>query len=114
MSPRRVLVVDDEPMLALDVACEVANAGYEVVGPVGSVDAALALIEQIGCDIAILDVNLGRETAEPIALVLRDRNIPFIVVSGYARSQQPAAFAAAPFLPKPISTAELLAALAEV
>ena len=112
MNRQRVLVVDDEPILAFDIACEIRNAGYEVVGPAGSVASALALLESSGCDIAVLDVNLGRENAEPIAEALRTKGIPFIIVSGYSRAQQPAIFNDAPFVPKPIRSADLFAALA--
>ena len=104
-----VLIVDDEPMLALDLAHEVERAGYNAVGPVTTVRAALALLEQ--CDAAILDVNLGHEDAEPIALALRARQMPFVIVSGYTRAQQPPAFQGAPFVSKPVRRAELLAAL---
>jgi DNA-binding response OmpR family regulator len=107
----RVLIVDDEPILALDLAEEVERAGYTVVGPVASVAAALRLIDEVGCDVGILDVNLGKEDSGPIAAVLREKDIPFVIVSGYARKQQPAAFEGAPFIPKPIRGPDLLAAL---
>jgi DNA-binding response OmpR family regulator len=111
MADFSILIVDDEPMLAIDLANELENAGYRVVGPATSVRGALALLEQERCDTAILDINLGHEDAVPIAHALHDRNIPFVIVSGYARVQQPAIFEGAPFVAKPICRAELLAAL---
>jgi CheY-like chemotaxis protein len=111
MSRYRILIVDDEPMLALDIASEVELAGYRVVGPATNVAAALALLRTEGCDAAILDVNLGREDAGPIAQALKELCIPFVVVSGYARAQQPLIFASVPFVAKPVCNAELMAAL---
>ena len=67
----RVLVVEDEPLIAFDVADHLRDAGFQVVGPVASVSAALKLLESVGCDLAVLDVNLGRETAAPIADALK-------------------------------------------
>ena len=63
----RVLVVEDEFLVALDIAQQITEAGFEVVGPANSVAKAIALIDELGCDVAVLDVNLGHETAEPIA-----------------------------------------------
>ena len=66
----RVLVVEDDGLLALDIANQLTDAGLEVVGPATSVAKALELLET-GCDVALLDVNLGKETAEPVAYKLR-------------------------------------------
>jgi PAS domain S-box-containing protein len=98
----RILVVEDEALVAIEVAGLLEEAGWSVVGPVASVSRAMALIHQQGCDCAVLDVNLGPETSEPIAAELEHRGIPFIMVSGYARQQIPRRLSAAPFLSKPI------------
>jgi CheY-like chemotaxis protein len=65
----RVLVVEDEFMIGLDVSQQLASAGYEVVGLATSVPKALRLEPR--CDVAVLDVNLGGETCEPVARKLR-------------------------------------------
>jgi DNA-binding response OmpR family regulator len=65
----RVLIVENEFMIGLDVSLHLASAGYDVVGPVGSVRKALKLEPR--CDVAVLDVNLGGETSEPVARKLR-------------------------------------------
>ncbi len=98
----RVLVVEDEPLIAFDVADHLREAGFEVVGPVASVSAALKLLNSQGCDLAVLDVNLGRETAAPIADVLCAKSLPFIALSGYSSEQLPEIFQRAPLLTKPV------------
>ncbi len=98
----RVLVVEDEPLIAFDVADRLREAGFEVVGPVASVSAALKLLDSQGCDVAVLDVNLGRETAAPIADVLRTKSLPFVAVSGYSIGQLPEIFQRVPMLTKPV------------
>lgn len=112
--PNRILVVEDEPLLALDLESELSAAGFDVVGPAGSVARALSLIDELGCDTALLDVNLGLETSEAVALELRARGTPFVVMSGYAQDELPAALAGAPFLSKPVKPADLLIAIREI
>src|SRR6185295_3946750 len=108
---KRVLVVEDDALLGLDLTEQLTDAGLEVVGPAVSVAKALKLIGQTGCDAAVLDVNLGRETAEPVALELRARGTPFVVLSGYSSDQHPLGFHGAPMLSKPARPEELIALL---
>ena len=107
----RVLVVEDEPLIAFDVADHLRDAGFEVIGPAASVSAALRLIESQGCDLAVLDVNLGRETAAPIAEVLNTKSLPFIALSGYSSDQLPEIFQRAPLLTKPVNSKKLVSVL---
>jgi CheY-like chemotaxis protein len=106
----RVLVVEDEALMAYDLSDQLTEAGFTVVGPALEAAQALELLAREGCDVAVLDVNLGNgTTSEPIALELKRRAIPFIVASGYSRDQHPsAAFLGAPQLMKPIRVAVLL------
>jgi two-component sensor histidine kinase/CheY-like chemotaxis protein len=106
----RILVVEDEALVALAMARALQRAGHDVLGPTGSVSEALALMRD-GCDAAVLDVNLGEETSEPIAEKLTNDQTPFLTVTGYDRSQLPPAFREAPLLTKP---ANLEAVTAEV
>jgi DNA-binding response OmpR family regulator len=108
---KRVLVVEDEALLGLDIAQQLTNAGLEVVGPAISVAKALRLMAEKGCDVAVLDVNLGDETAEPVALELQARRTPFVVLSGYSSEQHPLGFRGAPALSKPARPEELVALL---
>lgn len=99
----RVLIVEDDALIAYDLADELTAIGYEVVGPARDCEQALDLIEREGCDIAVLDVNLGPGlTSEPVAVELKMRAIPFAVASGYGRDQFPRIFRDAPLLPKPV------------
>jgi PAS domain S-box-containing protein len=98
---RRILVVEDEALIGLAVAGELRRAGYEVLGPTGSVNGAMALLRE-GCEAAILDVNLGNETSEPIAEKLAGEHTPFLAVSGYEGAQLPPAFQSVPLLSKPV------------
>lgn len=109
MMKKRVLVVEDDALLGLDIAQQLTDAGLEVLGPAISVASALRLMRQTGCDVAVLDVNLGRETAEPIALELRARGTPFVVLSGYSSDQHPPGFHGAPMLSKPARPDEIIA-----
>lgn len=107
----RVLVVEDEFFIALDIGQQLADAGFDVVGPAPSVTKALALVAEPGCDVAILDINLGGETSEPVARKLREAGKPFVVLSGYATDRSQAWFGDAAVLLKPLRMDDLLAAL---
>jgi DNA-binding response OmpR family regulator len=107
----RVLVVEDEPIIGLDIRQHLANAGFEVLGPATSVADALPFITAPGCDVAVLNVNLGNETSEPIARRLQASGKPFVVLSGYPMNGLPPSFDGATFLAKPTPMAELVAAV---
>ena len=105
----RVLVVEDDALGAIEVASLLQNSGYLVIGPAGTVEEASQLLaDNGGCDAALLDVNLGKETSESIANQLFARNIPFIAMSGYSKEQLPLAFKTAPFVSKPLQHHRLL------
>lgn len=81
---RRILIVEDEFFFAEETAHAVRQAGGVVLGPVASVEEALALIDagqQV--DGAVLDIKLGDQTSFPVARTLRERGIPLIFVTGY-------------------------------
>jgi DNA-binding response OmpR family regulator len=107
----RVLVVEDEAILAIDIAEHLSDAGFEVVGPATSVVNALRLIEEVGCDAAVLDFNLRDETAEPIACELLARGKPFMFLSGVSRERLPTWTEGTMLVPKPTRPAALVAAL---
>ena len=107
----RVLIVEDEFFIALDMGQQLANAGFDVVGPAPSAAKALNLLAAQGCDAAILDVNLGGETSESVALKLREDRKPFVVLSGYSTDARLPWFGAAPVLSKPLRMESLVAAL---
>jgi DNA-binding response OmpR family regulator len=78
----RVLVIEDEPLIALDLRSLLGHEGAEVVGPARSLAEGLRLARRVDLDAALLDVRIGRETALPIALVLRERGVPFAFYTG--------------------------------
>ncbi|MGA9268889.1 MAG: hypothetical protein WBV79_20900, partial [Rhodomicrobium sp.] len=97
-----VLVVEDEALVAMEIAHVLEGAGFEVLGPARAVAQALSLIEEVGCDAAVLDINLSGETSEPVARKLIANGTRFVTLSGYSRGQHPAVFADVPALVKPL------------
>jgi DNA-binding NtrC family response regulator len=83
LRPPLILVVEDEPIIAMELDLTLGNAGFQVLGPVPSVSAALKLIGATRPDAAILDVNLAGEWVTPVAVVLQAMLVPFILASGY-------------------------------
>jgi DNA-binding response OmpR family regulator len=106
---RRVLIVEDEALVAMELEALLRQAGWDVLGPVGRVDMALALIDQQRPDAALLDLNLQGETALPVALALKAKDVPFVILSGYNRSQDDAPeLRDAPRMSKPIMHRSLI------
>jgi CheY-like chemotaxis protein len=96
----RILVIDDEPLIAMAVSDWLADLGHEVVGPAVDLASALALVEQ-PIDAAILDVTLGKDDSTPVAQRLIDKRIPFAVASGHEVQTLKEPFASGLALPKP-------------
>lgn len=107
----RVLVVEDDPFIAMELQDRLADLGAKVVGPVAAVSAALQAIEVTLPDAAVLDVNLRGEMSTPVAAVLSGADVPFVVVTGYSRRQLDPELRRAPILPKPVSPCELAVVL---
>ena len=110
-SKPRILVVEDELMVAMALEMVLADAGYDVVGPIGRMEQALETAAQENVDFALLDVNVRGEEVFPVANILADRGVPFTFLTGYDRSSLPAALAEAQILSKPFKARELLAAV---
>lgn len=109
---KRVLILEDEALIALTLTDAVRDAGCEVVGPVGTIEAALELIRQNPPDIAVLDVNLAGKGSAPVAEALRSLGVPWVYCTGYAEpASQIDAALIAPMLTKPIDPLALAAAL---
>ena len=108
-----VLVVEDEFLIAMDVEAILEDHGYVVLGPVGSVEEALRLLEEGRPDVAVLDVNLRGQLVFPVAKRLQVLNIPFVIASAY-RSMKfdgAGAVSGAENIDKPIQERRLLEAL---
>ena len=110
----RVLIVEDEFMIVLMLESLLTEAGFEVVDVATKVEPALDFIEASAFDAAILDANLAGVNSAPVAAALTARSIPFLVVSGYATTQQDAAFAAGLHVQKPFQTEALIEALRSI
>ena len=109
----RVLVVEDEYLIAAEMAAILEEAGHVVVGPAGSVSAAQALLARSGdLDAAVIDANLRGETSAPLAATMRERKIPFCVCTGYRMSDLKSLFGDVMTLHKPIDPPALLRAVA--
>lgn len=112
MAQIRVLVVEDEFLIALDIEGVLAQAGIAVIGPVGTVAEALAAVDSETMNGALLDAHLGGEPVGCIADALKAKAIPFAFVSGYGPEQLPPAHRDAPLVRKPFTGDDLLAAVA--
>jgi CheY-like chemotaxis protein len=110
--PGDVLIVEDDPIIALDFEDTILGFGIKTVRTAGNVASALDLIAQRAPDFALLDVGLTREKSFAIAERLEALAIPFVFITGYgADVRLPKAFADRPRLPKPYSTDALKALL---
>jgi len=105
---KSVLVIEDEPLVALDIVSVLNEAGANVVGPVTTRKEALSSVEELSLDLVLLDGNLQGESVEDIAERLRDRRIPFLMVSGYDSGQLPQTLSRHPIVLKPFSREDLL------
>jgi CheY-like chemotaxis protein len=108
--PTDVLIVEDDPIIALDFEDTIIGFGVQTVRTAASVARALQMIAERPPDFALLDVGLVREKSFAVAERLASLKIPFVFVTGNAE-EVPAAFSNAPRLPKPCSCEALRAAL---
>jgi CheY-like chemotaxis protein len=109
--PKDVLIVEDDPLLALDFEDRLLRLGVQSVRSAGTVATALDLIAGRAPDFALLDVGLFSEKSFAVAERLTALRIPFAFVTGYCEDQVPAAFADRPMLSKPYSQDALQALL---
>ncbi len=106
---RRILIVEDEILLALDLELFLESQGSNVLGSAKSVDAALALVEAENPDAVTLDMNLNGESSAPVAAALQERGIPFVFVTGNAgKDLDDPAFHDVPLVKKPYDPTELV------
>ena len=110
----RVLIIEDELMIVLMLESLLTDAGFEVADVATKLETALAYVEASAFDVAILDANLAGVSSAPVATALTARSIPFLVVSGYATTQQNAAFAAGLHVQKPFQTEALIEAVRSI
>lgn len=107
----RILVVEDEAIVAMLLEDMLAELGYEVVGPVTRLDRALELARNAAIGAAVLDLNLNGEDTYPVADALSARAIPFIFATGYGVKEVAERFRGTPLTQKPFHRDDLERAL---
>lgn len=107
----RILVIEDEPFVAMDLEAQLTALGAEVVGTAATVEKARALVAGQPADAALLDADLGGCPVDDVAAALTREGIPFAFATGYGRDALPCAFRHAPILGKPFGGDQLLAVL---
>jgi CheY-like chemotaxis protein len=108
----RILLVEDEALIALDMEDLLVEHGFRVVGVAHRVSRALEMIGETAFDAAVLDVSLGVETVWPAADALLARGKPFVLLTGFGKSLDvPQPHQGAPLLAKPVERAALVACL---
>jgi DNA-binding response OmpR family regulator len=103
----RVLLVEDEALVALMIQETLAEFGFDVLGPVATVSEALAAARDQCIDAAVLDINLGDDLVYTVAEILARRGVPFVFVTGYDSDSVDARFSGIPVLQKPIERESL-------
>ena len=111
MARKRVLVVEDEMVVAMLVEDMVDELGYEVAGVVSRVDEAMDLVDSGSFDLAVLDVHLNGRLIFPFADALAERSIPHVFATGYGERGVPPEHSKRPVLQKPFRAEDLKHAL---
>jgi DNA-binding response OmpR family regulator len=111
LTGRRVMLVEDETLVAMLVETALEEENCSIVGPYGNVGAALEAARSEDFDLAVLDVNLAGELVFPVAEVLAQRGVPFLLLSGYGEAALPADRKHWPICAKPFSMSELVSVL---
>ena len=111
LAGKRILLVEDEPAVAMMVEDMLADMGCEPVGPAFRLEEALVLARDSEFDAAVLDVNIGGRPSTGIAATLAERGLPFLFATGYGRAGLPPGWEGAAVLQKPYTQAELADAL---
>lgn len=103
----RILVVEDETLVAMLLEDMLQELGYEVVGPATHLDDAIARARDDAIDFAVLDVNLNGLSSDPVAEILKARGVPFAFATGYGVNGIPPGFEGSRVLSKPFTLAQL-------
>lgn len=110
----RVLIVEDERLVAKYIEVIVNEMGGEIVGPFGHLSAAISAVDSERFDIALVDMNLQGDKSFPIAELLLQRQIPFAFMSGYDASELPPNLQATPSIQKPCSVQTVVGMLSRL
>ena len=114
LAGKRILVVDDDFLLAFDLETFLRDERCTVVGPVATIEAALVMIAEQAPDFAILDLDLDGASSKAIADTLAACGVGFLFISGHSSAMLPSVHARRRFIQKPWNEDELRAALQQV
>lgn len=103
----RVLVIEDEALVAMLIEDILADLGCIVAGTATRLEEAIGLAGSLAFDVAILDMNLDGFRTDSVAEALAERGIPFLFATGYGSGGVPEAFRGVPVLPKPFGEGQL-------
>jgi two-component SAPR family response regulator len=112
LAGRRILVVEDEYFIAEELSGLLADYGAQVIGPVSDQKKAISLLSQITIDCALLDIDVNGRAVFPLIQELRDRNVPWIYVTGYSEALVPEELHGHAHLEKPVASDALVASIA--
>lgn len=107
MTRCKVLVVEDEPLIAFDIASMLDSLGCDMVGPVARLSDALSIVETEVFDCAILDINVRGGYITPVAEILLDRDVPVLLSTGYSECALPCSLVSQARLTKPYTSEQL-------
>jgi DNA-binding response OmpR family regulator len=114
LSGRRILLVEDEMLVAMLVETALEDEDCTVVGPFGALGEALEAARGEALDLAVLDINLAGEKVFPVAEVLAGRGVPFLLLSGYGDGGLPSDRRHWPICAKPFDLHDLVSTLARL
>jgi len=110
----KVLIIEDESIVAMMIEDLIVDMGHEVVGTAGRLEQALSLAQETAVDFAIVDVNLNGEHTYPVAEALKTRGVPFVFATGYGASGLKDEWKGSAVLQKPFQPEELARAIGAV
>ena len=115
LADHRILVVEDDPLIAMVLADILRDCGAEVAGPAAKLEEATRLATMNGLSAALLDIRLNGVEVWPAAQILADKEVPFIFCSGHFDSHSlPSQWRSRPILSKPVSAKQVVAAMVDL
>src|SRR5580704_1925016 len=110
----RILLVEDESLIAELIVDILTTQGYLVAGPIARIADAMRTVDEEEFDAVVLDVDLAGTSSYPVAAVLASRNVPFVFLTGFGKGGLRAEYAKRPTVAKPFRPKDLLVALSRV
>ena len=114
LSGKRILLVEDEPLVAMEMESELTSQGLEVIGPATNLESAIQMIAGHTFEAALVDANLGGKSVEEVAAALAQKGVPFAFATGYGREALPTAFRNAALLSKPFDPDSLISVVSKL